>query len=150
VRQISNAQLVPQRGRKANASILGDDTRFAEVVTLIEAARSRAYQAVNAELVTLYWQLGEYISRKIASAEWGDGVVDELAATLARRFPGLRGFTRRNLFRMRQFYEEYRGNAKVSPLVTQLPWTHHLIDDAPAQGRAPREAPRAVRAAGFQ
>lgn len=127
VRQISKAQPVPQRGKGANASILGDDTRFAEVVTLIEAARSRAYQAVNAELVTLYWQLGEYISRKIASAEWGDGVVDELAATLARRFPGLRGFTRRNLFRMRQFYEAYRGSQKVSPLVTQLPWTQHLI-----------------------
>jgi predicted nuclease of restriction endonuclease-like (RecB) superfamily len=75
----------------------------------------------------LYWQLGEYIGRKIASAEWGAGVVDELAAALARRFPGLRGFTRSNLFRMRQFYEAYRGNAKVSPLVRQLPWTHHLI-----------------------
>jgi predicted nuclease of restriction endonuclease-like (RecB) superfamily len=54
-------------------------------------------------------------------------VVDELAASLARRFPGLRGFTRRNLFRMRQFFEAYRGHKKVSPLVTQLPWTHHLI-----------------------
>jgi hypothetical protein len=80
----------------------GDEARFAEVVALIEAARGRAYQAVNAELVSLYWKLGEYISRKIASAEWGDGVVEELAASLARRFPGLRGFTRPNLFRMRQ------------------------------------------------
>jgi hypothetical protein len=60
-----------------------------------------AYQAVNAELVSLYWQLGEYISRKIAKAEWGDGVVEELASSLAWRFPGLRGFTRPNLFRMR-------------------------------------------------
>src|SRR5262249_41614158 len=116
----------PRRG-ESKVPVLGDDARFAEVVTLIDAARSRAYQAVNTELVTRYWQLGEYISAKIASAEWGDGVVDELAATLARRFFGLRGFTRRNLFRMRQFYEEYRGNQKVSPLVTQLPWTRHLI-----------------------
>lgn len=101
--------------------------RFDEVLALIEAARRRAYQAVNAELVSLYWQLGEYISRKIASAEWGDGVVDELAATIAREYPNMRGYTRRNLFRMRQFYEMYRHDKKVSPLVTQLPWTHHLI-----------------------
>jgi len=101
--------------------------RFDEVLALIEAARRRAYQAVNTELVGLYWQLGEYISKKIASAQWGDGVVDALAATIAREYPGMRGYTRRNLFRMRQFYETYRGDEKVSALLTQLPWTHHLI-----------------------
>ena len=57
---------------------------FAEVVTLIQSARHRAWQGVNTELVGLYWQVGEYISRKLASAEWGDGVVDELARYLAR------------------------------------------------------------------
>ena len=56
-------------------------------------------------------------------AEWGDGVVDQLAAFIARKQPGLRGFTRRNLFRMRQFFEAYRNDPIVSPLVTQLPWT---------------------------
>jgi hypothetical protein len=90
----------------------------------IEGARRRSYQAVNAELVGLYWQLGEYISRKIESAEWGDSVVDELVAAIARQYPGLRGYTRPNLFRMRQFYEAYRSNEIVSPLVRQLPWTH--------------------------
>jgi predicted nuclease of restriction endonuclease-like (RecB) superfamily len=79
------------------------------------------------ELVSLYWQIGGYISMKIESAAWGDGVVDELAAAIAREYPGLRGYTRRNLFRMRQFFEAYRAATKVSPLVTQLPWTHHLI-----------------------
>jgi predicted nuclease of restriction endonuclease-like (RecB) superfamily len=100
---------------------------FNEVLAMIEDARRRAYQAVNAQLVGLYWQMGEYISRKIESAEWGDSVVDELAAAIARRYPGLRGYTRASLFRMRQFYEAYRSNEKVAPLVRQLPWTHHLI-----------------------
>ena len=76
------------------------DSAFDEVLSLIDAAKRRAYRAVNIELVTLYWQVGEYISRKIASAEWGDGVVVELARAIARRYPGLRGFTRSNLFRM--------------------------------------------------
>lgn len=100
---------------------------FAQVLALIQAARGRAYQAVNTALIELYWQIGEHISRKIAAAEWGDGVVDQLAAYIAKTQPGLRGFTRRNLFRMRQFYETYQGDAKVTALLTQLPWTHNLI-----------------------
>jgi hypothetical protein len=81
------------------------EASFAAIVGLIQAAKQRTYQAVNTELVSLYWQIGEYISRKLHSAEWGDGVVEELARYLARTQPGLRGFTRANLFRMRQFYD---------------------------------------------
>lgn len=102
-------------------------TSFAEVVSLIEQARQRAYQAVNTELVSLYWQIGQYISCKIEASEWGEGVVDQLAKHLERTLPGLRGFTRRNLFRMRQFFDTYTGDEKVSALLTQLPWTHNLI-----------------------
>ena len=100
---------------------------FTAIAQLIASARQRAVQAVNTTLIELYWQIGEHISRKIAASEWGDGVVDQLARYLAQTQPGLRGFTRRNLFRMRQFYEAYAGQELVSPLATQLPWTHHLI-----------------------
>ncbi len=100
---------------------------FAEIVQLIENARKRAYQAVNTTLIELYWQVGEYISHKVQAAEWGDGVVDALARHLVLTQPNLKGFTRPNLFRMRQFYEIYQGDIKVSPLVRQLPWTHNLI-----------------------
>ena len=100
---------------------------FAEVVDLIVSARQRALQAVNATLIDLYWQVGEYISRKIENAEWGDAVVKQLADHLAQTQPGLRGFTQRNLFRMRQFYETYRSQPIVSALLRQLPWTHNLI-----------------------
>lgn len=100
---------------------------FTEITHLIAAARQRAVQAVNTTLIELYWQVGLTISRKIEQAEWGDGVVAQLAEHLAHTQPGLRGFTPRNLFRMRQFYEAYRGNEIVAPLVRQLPWTHNLI-----------------------
>ena len=100
---------------------------FDEIVQLITAARQRAYQAVNTTLIDLYWHIGERISQRIAAAEWGDGVVEQLAQYIATTQPNAQGFTRRNLFRMRQFYETYRGDVKVSPLVTQLPWTHNLI-----------------------
>jgi len=83
---------------------------FADIAHLIADARQRAVQAVNTTLIDLYWQIGERISRKIAAAEWGDGVVEQLARYLAQTQPNLRGFTRANLFRMRQFYEAYAGN----------------------------------------
>lgn len=102
-------------------------TDFDEIAALITAARLRAVQAVNTSLIDLYWQVGQTISRKIEQAQWGDGVVAQLAEHLARTQPGLRGFTWRNLFRMRQFYEAYRDNEIVSPLVRLLPWTHNLI-----------------------
>jgi len=121
------------RGSRALASGTSSD----EVLTLIDAAKRRAYQAVNSELVGLYWQIGEHISCKLDSAEWGEGTVEGLAAALAREHPGLRSFSRPNLFRMRQFYETYRGDEKVAPLVRQLPWTHHLI--ILSQTRLPEE-----------
>jgi predicted nuclease of restriction endonuclease-like (RecB) superfamily len=100
---------------------------FSEITRLIDSARQRAYQAVNTTLIELYWQVGAYLSRKIAAAEWGEGVVEQLAQHLASTQPGLKGFTRRNLFRMRQFYEAYREPQLVTALLTQLPWTHNLI-----------------------
>ena len=104
-----------------------DETGFAEVVGLIAAARQQVFQAVNTALIDLYWQVGQYISRKIEAAEWGAGTVDQLARYIAQSQPGQRGFSRPNLFRMKQFYEAYRDNEIVSPLVRQLPWSHNLI-----------------------
>ena len=100
---------------------------FGEITKLIEAARQKAFQAVNTVLIDLYWHVGKIISHKVKSAEWGDGIVAQLAAHIAQTQPGLRGFTRRNLFRMRQFYETYQDDEKVSALLTQLSWTNNLI-----------------------
>lgn len=112
--------------RKAPA-VARHEPAFREIIGLIAAARRRAFQAVNTELIELYWRVGQFISRKLESAAWGEGVVNELARYIARQQPDIKGFTRRNLFRMRQFYETYRHDTKVSPLVTQLPWTHNLL-----------------------
>jgi predicted nuclease of restriction endonuclease-like (RecB) superfamily len=104
-----------------------EEQGFAEVAEMIRVARGRALTAVNTALIDLYWRIGEYISRKLETAAWGEGVVVALASYIARRHPGLNGFTRSNLFRMRQFYEIYRGDEKVAPLVRQLPWSYNLL-----------------------
>jgi predicted nuclease of restriction endonuclease-like (RecB) superfamily len=103
------------------------DDAFAEVLCLIQSARQRAYQAVNSELVSLYWQIGEYISLKIASDGWGKGTIINLSTFIQRAQPGIRGFSAQNLWRMRQFHETYRGQPILSALLRELPWTHHLV-----------------------
>jgi predicted nuclease of restriction endonuclease-like (RecB) superfamily len=108
-------------------SISSEESAFDEVVKLIHNSRQQAFTAVNKALIDLYWQVGEYISRKLQTAEWGEGVVDQLAGYIATYHPDIREFTRPNLFRMRQFYEAYCYDEKVSPLVRQLPWTHNLL-----------------------
>lgn len=74
-------------------------------------------QAVNSELVELYWQVGGFISRKIETAAWGEGVVVDLARFIARQHPDIKGFTRRSPFRMRQFFDTYRREPKVAALL---------------------------------
>jgi hypothetical protein len=68
---------VPSRSKPSNLrATKQDEATFSEVVLMIAASRERAFQAVNTELIDLYWQVGATISRKIKAAEWGDGVVD--------------------------------------------------------------------------
>lgn len=100
---------------------------FNEVVGIIEKARERAYRKVNEELILMYRDIGKYISEHAENATYGDSFVDGLAAFFAKNYPDLKGFNRRGLYRMKQFYELYKDDQKVSPLVTQLSWTHHLI-----------------------
>ena len=102
------------------------ETAFAEVVGLIQSARQRAVQAVNAGLIDLYWHVGEYLHHKIEADGWAKGTVVQLAAYIAQRQPGVRGFSPQNLWRMRQFYETYRREPKLSTLLRELPWSANL------------------------
>ncbi len=61
---------------------------------------SSLIQAVNTILIDLYWQIGAYLSHQLSEAKWGDAVVEQLAQHIATTQPGLKGFTRANLFRM--------------------------------------------------
>ena len=107
-----------------------EEGAFAEVVNLIRAARGRALQAVNTEMVDLYWRLSEYLHHKIAADGWAKGTVVRLAAYISQRESGARGFSPQNLWRMRQFFEIYgdedAGEAKLSTLLRALPWSSHL------------------------
>lgn len=102
-------------------------TDFTEVVNLIKKSRFQAMQAVNAELINLYWQIGEYISHRVEREAWGKSVVVQLADYLQKNEPDLKGFSDKNLWRMKQFYETYKDAPKLSPLVREISWTNNLI-----------------------
>ena len=101
--------------------------QFTEITSLIASTKSRAYQAVNKELVTLYWHVGEYVSKQVISKAWGKSVVQELADYIQKYEPNIKGFSAQNIWRMKQFYETYAENTKLSPLVRELTWTNNLI-----------------------
>jgi predicted nuclease of restriction endonuclease-like (RecB) superfamily len=100
---------------------------FTEVVNLIKQSRFKALQAVNSELINLYWQIGEYISKRVESEDWGKSVVVQLAEYLQENEPDLKGFSDKNLWRMKQFYETYKDAPKLSPLVREISWTNNLM-----------------------
>lgn len=104
------------------------DNRFVEIVSLIHSAQAKAYRAVNKELINLYWNVGYYIALKVNAAQWGDKTVDELANFIQNQHPEIKGFNRRGLYRMRQFFETYKDAEIVSSKRAQLQSTENQED----------------------
>jgi predicted nuclease of restriction endonuclease-like (RecB) superfamily len=98
---------------------------FAEVLGQIQQTRQRVFAQANTALIDLYWRIGQTLSHKVAQAGWGKSVVSELARYIAQADPTLHGFSDKNLWRMKQFYEAYQGDEELSALARVLPWTHN-------------------------
>ena len=102
------------------------DNRFFDIIQLIKQSRTNAIKTVNAELINLYWNIGEFISKKLEFAEWGDSVVTELAKYIQQNEPDIKGFSDKNLWRMKQFFETYKAFPKLSTLLREISWSHNL------------------------
>lgn len=103
------------------------DTDFGMVVSMIREARQRAYRAANSELINLYWKVGEYLNNRMHSNGWGKGVVVQLAAYIQSKEPNAKGFSDKNLWRMKQFYETYKDYPELSTLSRELSWSHNIL-----------------------
>jgi hypothetical protein len=97
---------------------------FEEIIAVIERSRENAFRAVNRELISMYWDIGRYISGKCKTDGWGKSVVSDFSRFIQSRFVGIKGFSPQNIWRMKQFYETYTGNEKLSPLVREISWTN--------------------------
>ena len=100
---------------------------LAEVKARIQSAQYAALRAVNKELVSLYWDIGRLIVERQQSAKHGAAIAERLADDLRAAFPDMRGFSRRNVFYMREFFLLYCDAPKVQPLVAQIGWSHNLL-----------------------
>lgn len=112
---------------------------YGEMISIIERAHENAFRAVNRELILMYWDIGTYVSNKVRNAGWGKSVVTDFAKFIQAERPDIKGFSASNIWRMRQFYETYRENEKLAPLVREVSWTQNLLIMSRAKTEEARE-----------
>ena len=103
------------------------ETFLVEIKERIRQAQYDALKTVNKELIKLYRDIGKMIVEKQKKYGWGKSIVENLARDLQKEFPGMKGFSKDNLWRMRKFYLIYSGNEKLAPLVQEISWAHNII-----------------------
>ncbi len=134
-------------------ALLSDYADFLDSLkTRVRQAQTKAMLSVNRELIQLYWDIGREIVQRQEQAGWGKGVVDRLAGDLQKAFPGIQGFSPRNIWRMRAFFLAYRQDQPILPQpaaesaisnvaqpardlpaaippqpVAEIPWFHNVI-----------------------
>lgn len=107
-------------------AVVNHQDAFAAVYSMITEAQSKAWRQVNNTLIELYWNIGQYVSERVNTNGWGKGIVEEMSKYIIAKNPSVTGFSARNIWRMKQFYETYQGNEKLSALLTEITWTNHL------------------------
>jgi len=100
---------------------------YSEIISIIERSRENAFRAVNRELITMYWEVGKYVSNKVKHSGWGKSIVADFALFIQIERPDIKGFSASNIWHMRQFYETYCENEKLSTLSREISWTHNLL-----------------------
>ncbi len=123
-----NNELIPQ-----NPADYGD------IVSIIERARANAFRAVNREMISMYWEIGAYVSDKVKNGGWGKAIVKDFSEFIQSNFVGIQGFSSPNIWRMRQFYETYKDNPRVAALTYEINWSNNLKIMARAKTEEARE-----------
>ncbi len=98
-----------------------------EIKQNVVNSRIQAVKAVNSELIGLYWNIGKLILERQKEHGWGKSIVEKLSNDLQKEFPQQTGFSSRNLWDMRRFYDRYQNESKLRQVVAEIPWGHHLL-----------------------
>lgn len=111
---------------KEYASVLSD------IKKQVKTAQIKAALSANKELIKLYWSIGKTIAEKQEVNGWGTSVIEKLAQDLKKAFPGMSGFSQRNIFRMQAFFIAYtkvpQAVAEITDLpIFSIPWGHNAI-----------------------
>ncbi len=128
IKNVLEEVVVEQPGKATSASLPKGYASILETITSkIRAAQTRAMVAVNCELIDVYRDIGKTIHEQQRTAEWGSSVVEQLAKDLQNSFAGMRGFSSRNLWNMRDFYLSYADNPKLQAMTAEISWTHNVV-----------------------
>ncbi len=103
------------------------DTSFNQIIKMIEKHKNNAYRKVNEEMILLYLEIGKFLYDLKENSNYGDKITTKASDFMKSNYPNIKGFTKRNIERMIQFYSIYKDDEIASPLVTQLSWTNNLL-----------------------
>lgn len=118
---------------KVNTIVATDYAQTVSAIKLhIQQAQIKAVLSANKELIKLYWSIGKIIAEKQRTSGWGSSTIEKLAHDLQSTFPGLQGFSRTNVFRMRAFYASYEKIPQAVGQIDELPifnipWGHNTV-----------------------
>jgi predicted nuclease of restriction endonuclease-like (RecB) superfamily len=98
-----------------------------QILTKIQSARYEMLKTVSKQTVSLYWEIGKSVSEQMQDQGWGKSIVEQLSKDLQREFPGIKGFSASNIWRMKTFYETYKDNKKLAPLVREIGWIQNKL-----------------------
>ena len=114
-------------------------SEYSEIISIIERARENAFRAVNREFISMYWEIGAYVSDKVKYSSWGKAIVKDFSEFIQSHYVGIQGFSASNIWRMRQFYETYKDSERLAALVYEINWTNNLKIIARAKTDEARE-----------
>lgn len=107
--------------------IVGYEPLVDDLKDLIHKKQYQVLKSINSETINLYWEIGEEIYRQQEENDWGKSIVQVLSTELQKEFPGAKGYSAANLWRMRNFYLTYRDSEKLPPLVREISWSNNII-----------------------
>lgn len=99
---------------------------FEKIRQFIEQARDEAASQVNKTVISLYWNIGKFVSEKAQKEGWGRSTVKQLSQYILSKEPGIRGYSAQNIWRMKQFFETYQDKPKFSALLRANTWSNNL------------------------
>ena len=100
---------------------------FNRKIELIEQRKNNAYIKINEQLILMYFEIGNFLYNLQQKSKYGDKITTKVAEFMKKNHPNIKGFTKRNIERMIQFYKTYKDDKIATPLVTQLSWTNNLV-----------------------
>ncbi len=107
--------------------IMGYEPLINDIKEMIHKKQYHILKAMNAETLLLYWEIGKEIFKQQEENGWGKSIVQILAKELQKEFPGAKGYSAANLWRMRNFYLSYRDSEKLAPLVREISWSNNVV-----------------------